>query len=165
MSKVFYRKQFSDYLGENRSILDVVVGFVPDGVTPQPSPVTPTPTPTPSVTPIVVTPTVTSTSTSTPTPTSTLAITPSSTSTPTPTPTSGFYTYSIKSGITACDACFASTFCVFGLALAILATLRSAVDAISGLVGAVSTPAQAVNVKAKKRTGIKRIVSTAQPFD
>jgi hypothetical protein len=35
-------------------------------------------------------------------------VTPTNTSTPTP--TSGFYTYSVKSGTTACDACFASTF-------------------------------------------------------
>jgi hypothetical protein len=40
-SRNFYRKQFSDYLGENRAILDIKSEFFP-GVTP-----TPTPSPTP----------------------------------------------------------------------------------------------------------------------
>ena len=87
MAKVFYRKQFSDYLGEQRAINDIIVEFIADG--PQPSP-----TPTPSITPtstLTPTPTPTSTSTPTPTPTSTLtptpSITPTLTSTPTTTPT------------------------------------------------------------------------------
>jgi len=83
MSKVFYRKKFSDYLGEQRAIDDIVQFFQPDGgVTPTPTPVPVTPTPTP-----------TKTSTPTPTPsitpsvTSTLTPTPTKTGTPTPTPT------------------------------------------------------------------------------
>jgi hypothetical protein len=52
MGKIFTRKQFSNYLGEQRAILDVDTEFFADVVpTPTPSPVTPTPTPTPSVTP------------------------------------------------------------------------------------------------------------------
>ena len=66
MSKIFYRKQFSDYLGENRAILDIVNGYVVD------------PTPSPSQTP---------TTTPTPTPSSTITPTPTYTPTPTPTPT------------------------------------------------------------------------------
>jgi hypothetical protein len=57
--KQFYRKQFSNYLGEQRAVLDIVIGFSPN----------PSQTPTPS-------------------PTATLQITPSLTSTLTPTPTS-----------------------------------------------------------------------------
>lgn len=68
MSKVFLRKQFSNYLGEQRPILDTVVKFVPNTPTPTPTPtMTPTksPTPTPSFTP---TKTPTQTPTMTPTP-------------------------------------------------------------------------------------------------
>jgi len=68
MSKVFLRKQFSNYLGEQRPILDSVVKFVPNTPTPTPTPtMTPTksPTPTPSYTP---TKTPTQTPTMTPTP-------------------------------------------------------------------------------------------------
>lgn len=83
MGKVFLNKQFSNYLGENRAILDTVVSYVSGGTIP---------TPTPSVTP-TITPTVTVTSTSTPTPTptvtsSSVAVTP----TPTPSPTPSFNT-------------------------------------------------------------------------
>lgn len=57
MGRVFINKQFSDYLGENRAINDIVVGFVSD-------PVSPSPTPTPSITPTnTQTPTVTNTPT------------------------------------------------------------------------------------------------------
>jgi len=51
MGKVFLRKQFSDYLGENRAILDIASEFLPD-VSPTPS-ITPsiTPSRTPSITP------------------------------------------------------------------------------------------------------------------
>lgn len=83
MSKVFYRKQFSDYLGEQRAIDDIVVQFIPDGgitPTPTPVPVTPTPTPTKTSTP-------TPTPSITPSVTSTLTPTPTKTGTPTPTPT------------------------------------------------------------------------------
>jgi hypothetical protein len=73
MAKVFYRKQFSDYLGENRAIDDIVVRFIADGPVPSP-------TPTPSITP---------TSTLTPTP----SITP--TLTPTPTDTRDCRTYTL----------------------------------------------------------------------
>lgn len=98
MGRVFLRKQFSNYLGENRSILDINSSFIPN--TPTPS-VTFTPTPTKTVTPtpsatLVVTstptPTVTSSPTVTPTksptatPTKTVTPTPTKTSTPTPTP-------------------------------------------------------------------------------
>jgi len=96
MSKVFYRKQFSNYLGEQRAIDDIVQSFEPDpSVSPTPSPTpsitpsitptkTPSPTPTPSISPSqTATPTITPTSTLTPTPT----ITPTNTRTQTPTPT------------------------------------------------------------------------------
>jgi len=93
MSKVFYRKKFSDYLGEQRAIDDIYAGFIPNpSPTPSPSPlpVTPTPTPTPSITPTItpsITPTLTSTPTTTPTPTSSgVPITPTPTSSLTPTP-------------------------------------------------------------------------------
>jgi hypothetical protein len=76
MGRVFYNTQYSDYLGENRGILDIIVRNVPDSPSPTPS-VTPSPTPTPSITPTrTVTPTVTSTTTVTPT------ITPSVTNNP-----------------------------------------------------------------------------------
>ena len=68
MGRIFQRKQFSDYLGENRSILDIDTSFFLD-----PSP---TPSPTPSNTP-----------TQTPTPTVSVSVTPTQTKTPTPTPT------------------------------------------------------------------------------
>ena len=87
MAKVFYRKQFSDYLGEQRAIDDIVVRFEADpspSPTPTPLPTTPTPTPTKTSTP---TPTPTITSTNTPTPSITPSITPTLTSTPTTTPT------------------------------------------------------------------------------
>ena len=95
MSKVFYRKQFSDYLGEQRAIDDIIAQFIPDGgitPTPSPVPVTPTPTPTKTSTPTPtpsITPSVTPTSTLTPTPsiTPTNTNTPTSTTTPTVTPT------------------------------------------------------------------------------
>ena len=83
MSKVFYRKKFSDYLGEQRAIDDIITFYIPDGgVTPTPTPVPVSPTPTPSITP-------TNTLTPTPTPsvTATLTPTPTNTGTPTPTPT------------------------------------------------------------------------------
>lgn len=79
MSKVFYRKKFSDYLGEQRAIDDIYASFIPDGgvtPTPTPVPVSPTPTPTSSLTP-----------TPTPSVTATLTPTPTNTGTPTPTPT------------------------------------------------------------------------------
>ena len=79
MSKVFLRKQFSNYLGENRALDDIIVRFVADiQPTPTPTPVPVTPTPTPSITPSI-TPSVT--------PTRTLTPTPTKTSTPTPTRT------------------------------------------------------------------------------
>lgn len=97
MGRVFLNKKFSDYLGENRALLDIVVRFVPDGPVPSPTPtptLTRTPTPTPSITPTrTVTPTVTSTPTVTPTinvsptVTPTITTTPTITSTPTVTPT------------------------------------------------------------------------------
>jgi hypothetical protein len=87
MSRIFVRKEFSNYLGEDRALNDIVVEFIPNTPTPSvtatitPSPTvtsttTPTNTPTPSVTPTL-------TSTNTPTPTNTL--TPTNTVTPSPT--------------------------------------------------------------------------------
>jgi hypothetical protein len=89
MSKVFLRKQFSNYLGENRAIDDIIVRYDAD-IQPTPTP-TPsnTPTPTPSITPTnTATPTITPTSTLTPTPsiTPTLTNTPTNTQTPSITP-------------------------------------------------------------------------------
>lgn len=78
MGRVFYNKRFSDYLGENRAIMDIVENFVPD--------IVPSPTPTPSVTP-TNTPTLTPTNTNTPTPSITPSVTPSITASNTPTPT------------------------------------------------------------------------------
>ena len=89
MSKIFLRKQFSNYLGENRAINDTVVQFIPDGPIPSPTPtpsITPTLTSTPTTTPtptLTTTPTITPTNTNTPSVTPT--ITPTKTTTPTPT--------------------------------------------------------------------------------
>jgi hypothetical protein len=77
MSKVFLRKQFSNYLGENRALDDIIVRYEAD--------IQPTPTPTPL--PITPTPTNTPTSSLTPTPSITPSITPTKTTSPTPTPT------------------------------------------------------------------------------
>ena len=79
MSRVFYRKKFSDYLGEQRAIDDIYTFYEPD-------PLPPSPTPTPSVTPSVTT-TPTTTPTNTPTGTPSVTNTPTLTKTPTPTPT------------------------------------------------------------------------------
>jgi hypothetical protein len=113
MSRIYFRKKFSDYLGEQRAIDDIVQFFEPDPsatpipLTPTPTPTkTSTPTPTPSITPTITptntgTPTVTPTPTNTGTPTTTptqtqtetptntptRTLTPTPTKTPTPTPT------------------------------------------------------------------------------
>jgi len=109
MSKVFLRKQFSNYLGENRALDDIVVRFIQDvSPSPTPTPITPTPTPTPSITPtsspipVSPTPSITQTNTPpvspsptptsspiplTPTPTNTPSSSPIPSPTPTPTPT------------------------------------------------------------------------------
>lgn len=97
MSKVFYRKKFSDYLGEQRAIDDIVTFYTQDiGPTPTPTPITPTPTPTPSITPTSspIPPSPTPSITPSITPTNTPAVSPSPTPTssspipsPTPTPT------------------------------------------------------------------------------
>ena len=100
MSKIFYPIKWSYYLGEQRPINQIVVGYQPD---PSPSPTptpsatpNPTPTPTPSVTPTLTptpttspipgspTPTPTVTSTTTPTPTVTPTFTPTPSATPAP---------------------------------------------------------------------------------
>lgn len=97
MSRIYFRKKFSDYLGEQRAIDDIVQFFEPDPsatpipLTPTPTPTkTSTPTPTPSITP-TITPTNTGTPTVTPTPTNTgtptTTPTPTNTETPTNTPT------------------------------------------------------------------------------
>jgi hypothetical protein len=95
MSRIFYRKRFSDYLGEQRAIDDIVQFFIPDG---------PPPSPTPSPTP--VTPTPTPSITSTPTGTPSVTNTPTQTKTPTPTPSFVFYSGLFCSGNTQNDACF-----------------------------------------------------------
>lgn len=87
MGRVFYNKRFSDYLGENRAIMDIVENFVPD-IVPSPTPTpsttpTNTPTPTPSITPSN-TPSVTPTNTPSTTPSNTPSITPSITPSVTP---------------------------------------------------------------------------------
>jgi hypothetical protein len=87
MSKVFLRKQFSNYLGENRALDDIIVRYEADiQPTPTPTPVPVSPTPTPSVT-STLTPTPTRTGTPVPTTTPTSTGTPVATSTPTLTPT------------------------------------------------------------------------------
>ena len=93
MGSIFANKRFSDYLGENRAILDIVIRQVSD-ISPSPTPtptVTMTMTPTISVTPtltVTVTSTVTQTPTNTPTLTMTNTPTVTVTSTQTQTPTS-----------------------------------------------------------------------------
>ena len=90
MSKVFKRVQYSDYLGENRAILDIYSSFISD-VSPSPTPsITPTQTPTPSITPSNTpsnTPSVTPTTTPSNTPSNTPSSTPPATPTNTPTNT------------------------------------------------------------------------------
>jgi hypothetical protein len=85
MSRIFRRKQFSNYLGEQRAIDDITSQFIPD---PSPTPIPVTPTPTPSITP-TLTPSVTPSLTPSVTPslTPTISVTPSLTPTKTPTPT------------------------------------------------------------------------------
>lgn len=104
MAQIFHRKKFSDYLGQEMALDDIIIGYAPDGgglacdftysVLPTPTP-TSNPTATPTVTPTntpTVTPTNTTTTTITPTntstPTNTPTVTPTNTETPTPTPTS-----------------------------------------------------------------------------
>lgn len=85
MGRTFTNKKFSDYLGENRAILEINTSFVTD-VSPTPQPTT-TPTPTPSVTPSntpSVTPSTTPSNTPSITPTNTPSTTPSNTPSVTP---------------------------------------------------------------------------------
>lgn len=78
MSQVFKTTKYSDYLGEERPLLDIYVNF--DGPEPTPS-ITPTISLTPSITPTVsITPTISVTPTITP------SVSPSIGSSPTPTP-------------------------------------------------------------------------------
>jgi hypothetical protein len=96
MSKIFRRVQYSNYLGENRAILDIYSSFISD-VSPSPTPtpsITPTKTPTPSITPSntpsntpSVTPTTTPSNTPSSTPPATPTNTPTNTTTATPTNT------------------------------------------------------------------------------
>lgn len=105
MARLFSRKKFSSYLGEERAILDIYTEYIPNP--------TPTPTPTPSMTP-TLTNTPTPSSTLTPTPTLTNTSTPTNTPTLTPTQTSGIYSALIKSGSTQSQACgSSSTFLVY----------------------------------------------------
>ena len=84
MSQVFKTTKYSDYLGEERPLLDIYVRF--DGPIPSPS-VSPTISPTPSFTPtLTVTPTVTPSLNSSPTPTPSMTSTPTLTPTPSSTP-------------------------------------------------------------------------------
>lgn len=86
MSQVFKTTKYSDYLGEERPLLDIYVNFENPPVSPS---VTPTISTTPSVTPTIsVTPSVTPSLNSSPTPTPSFTSTPTSTSTPTLSPTS-----------------------------------------------------------------------------
>jgi hypothetical protein len=78
MARTFFRKKFTNYLGEQRAIDDIVLIFTAD--------IGPTPTPTPSITPSN-TPTATIGLTPTPTPSITASPTPQVTSTPTSTGT------------------------------------------------------------------------------
>ena len=84
MGRIFKTTKYSDYLGEERPLLDIYVQFIPDTPTPTPS-VTPTMTPTISLTPSV-TPTIsltpTNTVTMTPTNNPTASVTPTPTATP-----------------------------------------------------------------------------------
>ena len=82
MGRTFFNKKFSDYLGEQRAIDDIVLIFTADiGPTPTPS-ITPSNTPTPSITPTV---TMTPTGTALVTPTPTTTQTPTTSSAPTTT--------------------------------------------------------------------------------
>jgi hypothetical protein len=107
-NRVFLNKKFSNYLGEQRALNDIVVRYE-SVIAPSPTSVTPTPTPTPSASPIPSTPTQTATTTLTTTPTqtqtqtqtpsATLPVTPTNTSTNTPTPTpSGIPLFCIDNG-------------------------------------------------------------------
>ena len=69
MSRIFTNKRFSDYLGENRAILDIVTDYEQE--------VSPSPTPSSTPSPVTPTPTMSPTGTSTPTPTPTPTVTPS----------------------------------------------------------------------------------------
>lgn len=96
-NKVFLNKKFSNYLGEQRALLDIVVRYeasippspsatpIPPTPTATPVPVTPSPTPTASSIPATPTPTETSVL-PTPSPTGTPTSTPQVTTTPTPSP-------------------------------------------------------------------------------
>lgn len=70
MGNIFTNKKFSNYLGENRAILDIITDYE-QGVVPSPTP-TPTISPSPTSLP--------------PTPTSSFTPTPTTTPSPTPTP-------------------------------------------------------------------------------
>jgi len=72
MGRIFRRKTFSTYLGENRALNDIITDYT----------VIPSPTPTPSVTP---------TNTPNPTPTPTVTSTPAVTPTPTSSPVPSYY--------------------------------------------------------------------------
>ena len=80
MARNFFNKKFSDYLGEQRALLDIITQFF--GATPTPTP-TPFASPSPTATP---TPSVTSSLTPTPSATTTPTVTPTRTVTPTVTP-------------------------------------------------------------------------------
>ena len=92
MARNFFNKKFSDYLGEQRALLDIITQFF--GATPTPTATpfaspSPTPTATPSLTPsLSPTPTVTVSPTRTPSVTQTPSVTPSPSQTPFPSPSS-----------------------------------------------------------------------------
>jgi len=92
MARNFFNKKFSDYLGEQRALLDIITQFF--GATPTPTATpfaspSPTPTATPTRTPsLSPTPTTTVSPTRTPSATATPSVTPSPSQTPFPSPSS-----------------------------------------------------------------------------
>ena len=92
MARNFFNKKFSDYLGEQRALLDIITQFF--GATPTPTATpfaspSPTPTATPTRTPsLSPTPTATVSPTRTPSVTQTPSVTPSPSQTPFPSPSS-----------------------------------------------------------------------------
>jgi hypothetical protein len=90
MARSFFNKKFSDYLGEQRALLDIIARFFPILPTPSATPFaspSPTPTRTPSVTSSVSpTPSASVTPTITPSPSRTPSVTPTRSQTPLPSP-------------------------------------------------------------------------------
>lgn len=87
MGKVFTRKEFSNYLGEQRAILDVDTSYYEPSPTPS---ISPTPSPTPSIS---ISPSITPS----------ISLTPSISTTPTPSTTPAFvmkeYQFNVLNGV------------------------------------------------------------------